>query len=78
MVRLPAALRAGKDSIEVRGEPIVYAMTIPTRAPHPENASAFVRFVLSPEGSAILKRDGFTVLDRPIVSGPGKPPAGLF
>jgi molybdate/tungstate transport system substrate-binding protein len=77
-VRLPAGGRAPEDSIEFRGEPIVYALTIPTRAPHPRTAEAFVRFVLSPEGQAIIKRDGFTLLDQPLLGGPGRPTARLF
>jgi molybdate/tungstate transport system substrate-binding protein len=78
VVRLPGASRAGKDSVEFRGEPIVYALTIPTAAPNPPTAEAFVRFVFSPEGQAILKANGFTVLEKPLLGGSGKPPAGLF
>jgi molybdate/tungstate transport system substrate-binding protein len=77
-VRLPGASRAGKDSVEFRGEPIVYALSIPTAAEHPRTAEAFVRFVFSPEGQAIIKANGFTVLEKPLLAGPGKPPAGLF
>jgi molybdate/tungstate transport system substrate-binding protein len=77
-VRLPGKQRAGADSVEFRGEPIVYALTIPTGAPHPQTAAAFVRFVFSPEGQAILRANGFTLLDKPLLSGPGKPPPGLF
>ena len=78
VVRLPGASRAGKDSVEFRGEPIVYALTIPTRAPHPRTAEAFVRFVFSPAGQATLKANGFTVLEKPLLGGTEKPPAGLF
>lgn len=77
-VRLPGAVRAGKDSVEFRGEPIVYALTIPARAPHPATAAALVRFLFSPAGQAILAANGFTLLDKPMVAGPGKPPAGVF
>jgi molybdate/tungstate transport system substrate-binding protein len=77
-VWLPGASRAGKDSVEFRGEPIVYALTIPTAAPHPRTAETFVRFVFSPEGQTILKANGFMVLPRPLLGGRGKPPAGLF
>jgi molybdate/tungstate transport system substrate-binding protein len=77
-VRLPGASRSGRDSVEFRGEPIVYALSIPTAAPHPRTAAAFVRFVFSPEGLAIIKANGFTVLEKPLIAGPGKPPAGLF
>jgi molybdate/tungstate transport system substrate-binding protein len=77
-VKVPGKQRTGADSVEFKGEPIVYALTIPTAAPHPATALAFVRFVFSPEGQAILRADGFTLLERPILSGPGKPPSGLF
>lgn len=77
-VRLPGASRAGTDSVEFRGEPIAYALTIPAAAAHPRTAQAFVRFVFSLEGQAILRANGFTVLEKPLLGGPGKPPAGLF
>jgi molybdate/tungstate transport system substrate-binding protein len=78
LVRLPGPRRAGSDSLEFRGEPIVYALTIPTAAPHPPTAVAFVRYVFSPEGQAILKKNGFVVLEKPLLGGPGRPPEGLF
>jgi molybdate/tungstate transport system substrate-binding protein len=77
-VRLPGAARAGRDSVEFRGEPIVYAVTIPRGASHQPAAKAFVRFILSPDGGAILRHNGFTVLDRPLFAGPERPPAALF
>lgn len=77
-VRLPGKSRAGADSVEFRGEPIVYALTIPKGAAHPETARKFVRFVFSPEGQSILKENGFTLLEKPMVGGPEQPPAGLF
>lgn len=77
-VRLPGKSRAGADSLEFRGEPIVYALTIPKGAAHPETAKAFVRFVFSPEGQAILRENGFTLLEKPMVAGPEPPPPGLF
>jgi molybdate/tungstate transport system substrate-binding protein len=77
-VRLPGAHRGGRDSLEFRGEPIVYALTIPRAAPHPETARAFVRFIFSPEGRAILESNGFLLLDQPVLGGPEKPPPGVF
>ena len=77
-VRLPGAIRGGRDSVEFVGEPIIYALTIPTRAPHPATAAAFVRFVCSPPGQAILAANGFTLLDQPVIAGPAKPPPGVF
>ncbi|NNG15828.1 MAG: solute-binding protein, partial [Gemmatimonadales bacterium] len=41
-VRLPGATLGGRDSVEVRGTPISYALTVPRDAPHPETAVAFV------------------------------------
>lgn len=73
-VRLPGATRAAADSITIRGEPIVYALTIPSAAPNPATAAAFVRFIFSPEGQAILRRSGFTVVYPPVLGGPGRPP----
>lgn len=74
-IRLPGA---GRDSVEFRGEPIVYALTIPRAAPHPKTAQAFVRFVFSPEGQTILKENGLMLLEKPLLGGPGRPPADLF
>lgn len=77
-VRLPGARLTAADSITLRGEPIVYALTIPTRAPHPETAAAFVRFVLSNDGQDILRRSGFSVIFPPLLGGPGRPPPGAL
>jgi len=77
-VRLPGRSRAGKDAVEFQGEPIVYALTIPTAAPHPRTAIAFVQYIFSPEGQAILKKNGFMLLEKPLLGGPGRPPEGLF
>ena len=77
VVRLGAS-RGGKDSVEFRAEPIVYALTIPTAAPHPQTAQAFVHFVFTPEGQAILRANGFILLEKPLLGGTEKPPAGLF
>lgn len=76
-VRLPGVSLAGVDSVEIRGRPIVYALTIPRDAPHPETARAFVRFVASAEGRSILEEANLTTLDRPVLGGPGAPPPSL-
>ena len=76
-VRLPGASRAAGDSVEFRGEPIVYALTIPKGAPHPAVAEAFVAFVLSAEGRRILGEAGLTPLATPRLGGPGQPPLSL-
>ena len=76
-VRVAGADRSAADSVEFRGEPIVYALTVPAAAPHPAAALAFVRFLLSEGGRATLTADGLTALAAPVVGGPGKPPAGV-
>ena len=38
----------------VSGAPIVYGVTIPKNAPHPELAIAFLEFLLGPDGQAIM------------------------
>lgn len=72
-IRLPGPRLGSADSVEFRGEPILYAVTIPSAAPHPELARAFVQFVLSEAGQTILRQAGFTVLSRPLLT--GEPPA---
>ena len=76
-VKLPGATRAGSDSVVMTGAPIVYALTIPTRAPNPAAATAFARFLLSADGQAIFRKHGFLTIDKPLVGGPGKPPPGI-
>ena len=75
-VVLPGATRTS-DSVEFRGEPIVYALTIPRNAPHPEAAEAFVRFVYSTAGQRILAEAGLQPLSTPVLGGPGQPPLSL-
>lgn len=77
-VRLPGATRSSADSVTVDGDPITYALTIPTRAPNRPAAEAFVGFLFSGDGQAILRRHGFRALDHPLTGGPGTLPPGLF
>ncbi|GAB4317174.1 MAG: tungstate ABC transporter substrate-binding protein WtpA [Bacteroidales bacterium] len=47
------------ETIIKRGEPMIYGITVPTTAPHPELAIDFVRYWLSSEGGAkILEEMG--------------------
>lgn len=68
-IRLPGPRLGARDSVEFRGEPIVYALTIPTGAPHPQVARAFAAFVLSRDGQDILARAGFRLLNQPVFVG---------
>jgi molybdate/tungstate transport system substrate-binding protein len=65
----------GTDSLTFRGEPIVYALSVPTAAPHPDLAARFVAFVLSPDGARILRSARLDVLDPPRFTGTGVPAA---
>jgi len=40
------------------GQPMVYALTIPKNAPNPRAAIAFVKFVVGPQGRAIMEENG--------------------
>jgi molybdate/tungstate transport system substrate-binding protein len=48
---------------EFRGERIGYGITIPSSAPHPEEAALFIEFLLSPDGRAIMQADSHPVFD---------------
>ncbi len=72
-VRIAGAERS--DSLTFRGEPIVYALSIPTAAPHRELAERFVQYVLSPDGARVLRAARLDVLERPIIVGSGMPAA---
>ncbi|MBN1537059.1 MAG: tungstate ABC transporter substrate-binding protein WtpA [Anaerolineales bacterium] len=49
-----------------RGEYIGYAVTIPSSAPHPEEAALFISFLLSEEGRTLMQEDFHPVFDPPI------------
>jgi molybdate/tungstate transport system substrate-binding protein len=61
------------DSITMRGEPIVYALSIPRRAAHPRLAERFVMFLMSEDGRRILRANHLDALDSPVVSGEDAP-----
>jgi molybdate/tungstate transport system substrate-binding protein len=64
------------DTVEVRGGPIRYGFSIPRRAPHPEIAAEFARFMVSPAGRRIMRAEFLDALDEPLIVGRGAP-AGL-
>ena len=76
-IKLPGARLGATDSVEFRGEPILYALTIPLGASHPEVAREFVRFLFSAEGKEILRRSGFKLLEHPVIVGQPPPIPGL-
>ena len=62
---------------QLTAKPIIYAITIPANAPHPQPATAFIQLLLSPQGRSVLQQDGFTLLDAPIAHGSANLPAAL-
>jgi molybdate/tungstate transport system substrate-binding protein len=60
-----------------QGEPIAYALTIPTNAPHPEEAAAFIAFLLGPEGQAIMAANHHPILSPARVDHPDQLPEML-
>ena len=62
---------------DLTAKPIVYGLTIPRNAPHPQAALAFVQFVLSPAGRAIAQDDGFKTLVPAYAVHPEQMPAAL-
>jgi molybdate/tungstate transport system substrate-binding protein len=65
-----------RDSVTMRGQPIVYAFTVPTRAPHPAIAAKFVAFLASPDGKRVLRAAKLDVLDQYLLVGTGAPAIG--
>jgi molybdate/tungstate transport system substrate-binding protein len=58
-------------------KPIIYALTIPRTAPDAALGQQFIRFVLSPQGQAIMRSNGFPVISPALASSQGKLPASL-
>ncbi|HVE79552.1 MAG TPA: extracellular solute-binding protein [Gemmatimonadaceae bacterium] len=63
------------DTLTFVGQPIVYALSIPRRAPHPATAEAFVAYLLGPDGRRVLRGAGLDALDAPVIHGEGAPAA---
>ena len=63
-----------RDSLTMRGQPIVYAFTVPTRAPHPALAARFAVYLASPDGRRVLRGAKLDAFDSYMVVGTGAPP----
>lgn len=64
-------------TIMMLGEPIVYGVTIPRNAPNPDLALEFVKFLIGPEGQAIMERMGQPPIVPPTTGDRGALPAAL-
>ncbi|PNR94211.1 molybdenum ABC transporter substrate-binding protein [Petrotoga sp. HWH.PT.55.6.1] len=47
------------------GQPMVYALTIPNNAPNLQGAIAFIKFVIGPQGRAIMEENGQPSINPP-------------
>jgi molybdate/tungstate transport system substrate-binding protein len=61
----------------IPGRPIVYGVTIPGNAPHPDLARAFVQFLLGSEGQKVMRASGFGSLAPAYVNDLTRVPAEL-
>jgi molybdate/tungstate transport system substrate-binding protein len=61
----------------VAGRPIVYAVSVPTNAAHPDWAEKYVALLLGPEGRRIIEDKGFTGLAPAYAAPPDKIPLSL-
>jgi molybdate/tungstate transport system substrate-binding protein len=51
---------------EFVGGPIIYGITIPSNAPHPDLAAEFIRFLVGPEGQAIMAHNQHPMIVPPV------------
>jgi molybdate/tungstate transport system substrate-binding protein len=62
---------------DVAGKPIVYAVTIPGNADHPDWAKKYVAFLLSPAGQEIMASNGFGTVNPAYAVNVNKMPEGI-
>ncbi len=67
----------GVNGAATVGKPIIYGLTIPSNAPNPTLGEKFAAFVLSPQGQAIMRRNGFVVISPALASSKAAIPASL-
>jgi molybdate/tungstate transport system substrate-binding protein len=65
------------EEVEIKGEAMVYGITIPKNAPDPEGGIRFLSFVLGKEGQEIMKKNGQPEIIPPRVDHKEKLPEAL-
>ncbi|MFQ6100152.1 MAG: tungstate ABC transporter substrate-binding protein WtpA [Anaerolineae bacterium] len=71
---------AGKEpgtTTTMAGKPIVYGVTVPRNAPSPDLALEFVKFLIGPEGQAIMEAQGQPPIVPPVAVDKGALPVEL-
>lgn len=71
--RASVRVKRGRDSIELHGAPIRYALSIPFLAPHSAVALRFVKFLLGSDGQLILRQHGLSAISRTELHGDSIP-----
>ena len=61
------------QTIMVKGQPIVYALTVPTDAPHAAAAKRFLDYLTTPASIASLRQAHVDMLEHPVIVGVGAP-----
>ena len=62
---------------EFWGQPIIYGVTIPNNAPHPELGVEFIRFLIGKEGQEIMKANHHPAIIPAVADSPQNLPAAL-
>ncbi len=61
------------EALVIHGRPILFAMAVPTGAPHADRAADFVAWLLGTDGQRVLGTAGLELLPRPLVVGDDVP-----
>ena len=61
------------DSLTLAGQPILYGLTMPARAPHPAAAKRFLDYLTSRSTITALRAAHVDMLEHPVVVGTGAP-----
>ena len=61
------------QTLTLKGQPILYGLTMPSDAPHPQAAKRFLDYLTSPQTIAALRAAHIDMLEHPIVVGTGAP-----
>jgi molybdate/tungstate transport system substrate-binding protein len=61
------------QTITVKGQPILYALTVPKEAPHSTTAKRFLDYLTSAPAIDALRKAHIDMLDHPVVVGNGAP-----
>ena len=61
------------QTLTLKGQPILYGLTMPSDAPHPQAAKRFLDYLTSPQTIAALRAAHVDMLEHPIVVGTGAP-----